>query len=394
MRTPVLSCLGVETEERPALDGWFKRAFGDDDPESLGSGWWSGVLAVFFGFLGFGAVLCLHFPEILTSAELRELYPMPLMRRIIQATIVLAFVCALISGYLRTRKTMAIAGIVLSLGAGLLGGSKVPIDGSFDYEVYLGFDWFLLNLLLLGLVFVPLERLFPLRPEQSSFRGGWTTDVMHLVVSHVGVQAFALATFAPASLMFTWAVYPPIQEALRAQPLILQFAEVLIITDLAQYWIHRSFHTVPFLWRFHAVHHSSESMDWLAAPRVHLVEILVTRGLSFIPIFVLGFDQLAIYAYLVFVSGHAIFIHANVSWNLRWLEPFLVTPRYHHWHHSAQREAYDKNYAVHVPWLDRLFGTYHFPDEGFPDSYGVDDRAYPKGGYLEQFVYPFRLRGE
>jgi lathosterol oxidase len=379
-------------EDLAALDGWFKRTFGDDDPESVGSGWWSGVLALFFGFLAFGAVLCLHFPELLTSAELRDLYPMPIMRRIIQATIVIGFTCALVSGFLRRRKTMAVAGVVLSLGAALLGGSKVEIDGPIEGTVYLGFDWFLLNLLLLGLVFVPLERLFPLKPEQSSFRPGWTTDVMHLVVSHVGVQILALATFAPAALAFSWAVYPPLQEALQAQPIAIQAIEIILVTDLAQYWIHRGFHTVPFTWRFHAVHHSSEQMDWLAAPRVHLVEILVTRGLSFIPVFVLGFDQLAIVVYLVFVSGHAIFIHANVNWNLRWLEPFLVTPRFHHWHHSAQAEAWDKNFAVHVPWLDRLFGTLYFPKRDWPSKYGVDDRAHPTGGYLDQLAYPFRRR--
>ena len=55
--------------------------FGDDDPSGFGTGWWSGVLSAFFGMLGFGAVICLHFPQVLSSPELRPHYPMELIRR-------------------------------------------------------------------------------------------------------------------------------------------------------------------------------------------------------------------------------------------------------------------------------------------------------------------------
>jgi len=41
-------------------------AFGDNEPSHFGSGWWSGVLSTFFGLLSFGAVLCLHFPQLLS----------------------------------------------------------------------------------------------------------------------------------------------------------------------------------------------------------------------------------------------------------------------------------------------------------------------------------------
>jgi lathosterol oxidase len=379
-----------DPRDRAVLDALFRRAFGDDDPEALGSGWWSGVIGVFCGFLALGAVLCLHFPELLTSTELRALYPMPLVRGLIQGVIVVGFTAGVVSGLRRRRKTLAAAAVGLSLGAALLGGSRVPIEGPVEGELYLGLDWFLLNLLLLGLLFVPLERAFPLRPAQSTFRPGWTTDVMHLVVSHVGVQALTLATVAPATVLFAWAIHPPLQRAIQSQPLALQVVVVLLVTDLSQYAIHRLFHAVPALWRFHAVHHSSPAMDWLAAPRVHLVEILVTRGLSFVPVFVLGFHATAVYAYLLFVSVHAIFIHANLRWNLRWLEPFLVTPRIHHWHHASALVARDRNFAVHLPILDRLFGTAYLPATAWPEGYGVDDRGHPDGGYLEQFVYPFR----
>ena len=102
-------------------------------------------------------------------------------------------------------------------------------------------------------------------------------------------------------------------------------------------------------------------MDWLAGSRLHLVDVAVTRGLTYVPIYVLGFAEAALVAYVVFVSVQATFIHANVRFEfgpLRWL---VATPRFHHWHHGTEPEAVDKNFAVHLPVLDWLFGTFHLP---------------------------------
>jgi lathosterol oxidase len=152
--------------------------------------------------------------------------------------------------------------------------------------------------------------------------------------------------------------------------------------------MHRLEHTVPFLWRFHAVHHSCEKMDWLAASRLHLVDIVVIRAVTFIPLYVLGFANGPIFAYLVFVSFHAIFIHANVNFRFGWLDWVIATPRFHHWHHSAQEEAIDKNFAVHLPMLDKLFGSLHLPRGEWPASYGIAGNPVPESFFVHA-VYPF-----
>ena len=154
--------------------------------------------------------------------------------------------------------------------------------------------------------------------------------------------------------------------------------------------IHRLFHTVPFLWRFHAIHHSSVHLDWIAGSRLHLVDVVITRGFTLIPIVLLGFSQPAVYAYVVFVSFHAVFIHANVRWRwprLRWL---VATPEFHHWHHTSDEEGLDKNFAAFLPALDRLFGTAHLPDH-WPQRYGTV-KFQPPEDYLGQLLYPFRRR--
>ena len=116
---------------------------------------------------------------------------------------------------------------------------------------------------------------------------------------------------------------------------------------------------------------------------------MLTRGLSFIPLYVLGFSPPAVYAYLVFVSFHAVFIHANVRWRFRPLEWLVVTPRFHHWHHAAAPEAVDKNFAIHLPVIDRLFGTAHFPPGRWPDAYGLAGPPLADG-WFRQLAAPFR----
>jgi len=108
-----------------------------------------------------------------------------------------------------------------------------------------------------------------------------------------------------------------------------------------------------------------------------------------VPLLLFGFAQRALEAYLVFVSFHAVFIHANLRFGLRFVEPFLVTPRFHHWHHSAAAEARDRNFAVHLPWIDVAFGSRYLPECAWPEECGIEGRPVPPG-WLGQTAYPFR----
>ena len=355
----------------------------------FGSGWISGVLAVAFGALGYGGVLCLVFPDLLTTPDARGLYPLELVRVLLHAFLVAAFGLGTLSVVLRRRKTLGVTGVALAVAAMLVGGPYVEITGAVTGTRSLGLDWFLLDLLVVAVLFVPLERAFPLRPAQGIFRAGWDTDLAHFGVSHLLVQLTVFLTMAPAVIAFGWAARPWLREWVAAQPLVVQVAEAVVVADLAQYWAHRAFHRIPLLWRFHRIHHSAVALDWLAGSRLHLVDIVITRGLSFVPLYVLGFAPAALYAYLVFVSFHAVFIHANVRFRLRWLDWLLVMPRYHHWHHAAHAEAVDRNFAVHLPVIDRMFGTRYLPDDRWPETYGLAGDVVPER-YVAHLIFPFR----
>jgi sterol desaturase/sphingolipid hydroxylase (fatty acid hydroxylase superfamily) len=347
------------------------------------------VLAVALAALAYGGVLCLLFPSLLTTPDARAHYPLGVVRFLIYAFLVAGFVLGTLSVFLRRDRTLGLTAVALATAATLLGGSSAALGDVSGGAGYLGLDWFLLNVLVLALLFVPLERLFARLPDQPIFRAGWQTDLAHFAVSHLLVQVTVLLTLAPAALFFAWAVRPGLQQAVQSQPLILQLVEIVVVADLAEYVVHRAFHRVPWLWRFHAIHHSARALDWLASSRLHLLDIVVTRGLSFVPLYVLGFSSPAVYAYLVFVSFHAVFIHANVRFRFRPLEWLVVTPRFHHWHHAAAPEAVDKNFAIHLPVIDRLLGTAYFPDGRWPDAYGLTGPPIPDG-WVRQLLSPFR----
>ena len=130
-------------------------------------------------------------------------------------------------------------------------------------------------------------------------------------------------------------------------------------------------------------------MDWIAGARMHFLEILILRGTTVIPTIMLGFSQSAVGAYVLVVYLYATFVHSNLGLRFGLVEKVLVTPRFHHWHHGIEKEAIDVNFAIHFPLLDRLFGTYHMPEDGrWPEGYGIKGPM-PKG-YWQQFLHPFR----
>ncbi|HEU0202815.1 MAG TPA: sterol desaturase family protein [Burkholderiaceae bacterium] len=354
----------------------------------------AGLTSGLLGMLCVLAELCFLLPDLLVTPDALPIYKahIGLFRGILQASIVATLVLGALSIALARPNRRGLLGIALGVTALLMGGAEAePLDIGGARAFSAGLDYFVLELLLLGLVFMPLEALFPLRVRRV-FRPGWQTDLKHFFVSHAGVQLLSFAALIPAQVLFAWAVRLDFQQAVAVQPLWLQFIEMIFAVDFATYWIHRVFHQVPWLWSFHAIHHSSQHMDWLASSRMHIVDVVVTRAVAFVPVFLLGFAPPALYAYLVFVSFHAVFIHANVRWRfpgLRWL---ISTPAYHHWHHTSDEEGIDKNFAQFLPFWDVLFGTAHQPSH-WPRNYGTVNFQPPES-YLGQLVYPFRRRGK
>src|SRR5689334_4180898 len=110
-----------------ALDRYFRRVFGDDQPKGIGSGWAAGVSSLIAGALGFSGVLCLHFPQLLTAPVLRARYPVPLLRGVLEAVLIASVLLGLFSVARRRRKILGLTGIFLAISAMALGGAAVPL---------------------------------------------------------------------------------------------------------------------------------------------------------------------------------------------------------------------------------------------------------------------------
>jgi sterol desaturase/sphingolipid hydroxylase (fatty acid hydroxylase superfamily) len=352
----------------------------------FGKGKISGVLALVMSLMSLGAVLCFHFPEALTTPHLREVYPIEFLRKLLAFFIFVSLLMGVVSCVLSESKILGLIGVLISLIATFLGGSTVPVPESVEKSNYLGFDWFILDLLIVVLVFVPVEIFFR-RRSQFLFRSQWQTDLAHFFVSHLLIQVTTLLILSPALLLGKYLSVPLVQTFVQSFPLIFQFLAIMALADFTQYWVHRSFHKIPSLWKIHAIHHSVQEMDWLAGSRLHLVDIVVTRAITLVPLFLLGFSDSAMKAYLIFVAFWATFIHTNIKFKLWRIRNIIATPIFHHWHHASSKEAIDKNFAVHLPILDILFNSYYLPKD-WPQDYGVAGEPVPDG-YWKQLIWPF-----
>ena len=234
-------------------------------------------------------------------------------------------------------------------------------------------------------VLTPLERLWPRRREQRVFRFGFATDIIHLVVS---LALVALLTAVPMTLLRP--VVPEITPVAHWVDALGPFGQgvvMLVVFDFVNYVGHRVQHEVPFLWRFHRIHHSSEQLDWLAGARVHPLPSVLDGLFRAVPALLFGLTEAGASVLTVIVTLSAVLTHANVSWRLPRLSRWWATPEFHHWHHAAEPEAVNRNYAGVLPIWDRLFGTFHLPDR-YPRSYGAD-RPVPHG-WWGQLIDPLR----
>lgn len=354
----------------------------------FGSGWLSGFFGIVLAVVGLSFVAALRWQMSFAMPELAALREWPGFRALVHIVLLSAYGLSLLSLLLRPRKALGLTALVITLTASILGGASVQPHESHDWGIFFGVDFFAVNMIATGLMFAPLERVFPRRKDQRLFRPEWSEDLFYYLLSSMLVQVITFLALAPSSYInghFGW--LSGTRAAISGLPWVVQFALAMVLTDLAQYWFHRLFHRIPILWGFHAVHHSAKSMDWLAGARMHFVEIVLLRGVTSLPLLTLGFLPSVMQAYVGLVYVYASLVHANLRGDFNRLGKWLVVPRFHHWHHAIEAEGIDKNFAIHFPLIDRLFGTYYFPDSTWPSGYGVPE-AVPQG-YLPQLRYPF-----
>nr|WP_233170708.1 sterol desaturase family protein [Herbaspirillum sp. ASV7] len=233
-------------------------------------------------------------------------------------------------------------------------------------------------LVLLTALFAPLERWFAVR-EQKLDKRALAQDLGFYFLSSLTpalVMGFPLAMIAelgrallPAGLL----------QASASLPLLPRLSLAFVVGEVGFYWGHRLSHEIPWLWRFHAVHHRPQQMYYLVNTRAHPVDLVLTRLFGLTPLYLFGLagpgaaGMATPVAVILIGTVWGFFIHSNVRFRFRPLEWVLATPVFHHWHHSRV-DHINRNYASTFPLLDRLFGTYYLP-QAWPADYGVAEDA-------------------
>jgi sterol desaturase/sphingolipid hydroxylase (fatty acid hydroxylase superfamily) len=239
-----------------------------------------------------------------------------------------------------------------------------------------------IGIALLFLLFVPLEKLFALR-RQRVFRKGLLTDLTHILVNNALTTVAVIALVVVTAIPVFW-----IRRFDLVGNLSTEWAIALAVALVAvgNYWGHRLTHQVPFLWRFHSVHHSIEQMDWVASGRLHPLDQAFTQAFTIFPLFVLGYGAGVFGGVAVFITLLALFQHANVRLRFPGVRWVINTPEWHHWHHAIDDEARDKNFGL--PVVDKIFGTAYLPKGRRPVGFGTRSPV-PADGYLRHLAYPF-----
>ena len=239
-----------------------------------------------------------------------------------------------------------------------------------------------IGIALLFVVFVPLEKLFAFR-KQRVFRTGLLTDLTHILVNGAVTAVAVVALVVVAAIPVFWIRRFDLVGAL---PTEVAVGLAVALVAVGNYWGHRLTHQVPFLWRFHSVHHSIEQMDWVASGRLHPFDQAFTQAFTVFPLFLLGYGAGVFGGVAVFITLLALFQHANVRLRFPGVRWVINTPEWHHWHHAIDDDARDKNFGL--PVVDKIFGTAYLPKDRRPVGFGTRSPV-PAGGYLRHLAYPF-----
>ncbi|MGI9569468.1 MAG: sterol desaturase family protein [Desulfobulbia bacterium] len=171
-------------------------------------------------------------------------------------------------------------------------------------------------------------------------------------------------------------------------PVALQVCLMLVLAEFPRYWLHRAFHNLAPMWRFHAVHHSPHRLYWLNVGRFHPIEKAVQYVFDALPFALMGLSTEVLGAYFIFYAINGFYQHSNCLVLLGPLNYIVSGPELHRWHHSVNIKESNNNYGNNLIIWDVIFGTRFLPQNRLVGDLGLLNRNYPKS-LIAQMKTPF-----
>jgi sterol desaturase/sphingolipid hydroxylase (fatty acid hydroxylase superfamily) len=257
-----------------------------------------------------------------------------------------------------------------------------------------------IGLIVLSAVFWLVERTRPAVPHQRRRGVDTRVDVAYWFFTPLVTRAVTRVSLGVVFLVIAWSQGHTLDELRQlattrqtwasSLPLGVQVPLILLLADVLAYATHRLFHA-RWLWPFHAIHHSSTTVDWLSSVRLHPVNDVIARVVQVLPLYWMGLNAVALAAFVPFLTFYALLLHANVNWSFGPLRFVIASPVFHRWHHTSEEEGLDRNFAGLFPFIDLAFGTFYMPEGRQPRRFGILGGSVPDG-LVKQLVYPFRRR--
>ena len=230
---------------------------------------------------------------------------------LLHAVLLFTYGSALASLILHPGTKLGYAGMAVAIAASFASTCAAPA-GEGTSDILSGAGFFTVNLLSAALLLIPPERFSPHRPLEAVMSTARREALFYCLATSMLVQALAFLAPAPAMEVPTW--WAGIRAAVSGQPLLVQVSEIIVLTDLAQFWLHRAIASLPFSWRFHAASHCARAIDWLSGSELHQPKPLAARYLAAVPMLALGFSPLAVQACLAFLCVGPAMLEAYTRW--------------------------------------------------------------------------------
>ncbi len=246
-----------------------------------------------------------------------------------------------------------------------------------------------------ALITIVFERIQPKHLNWNVSKNDVKTDLVHALISMIFLpqlleallRALLLVLAIRLSEFIGFSVWP------EHWPIALQVVLAMLISQFGEYWIHRGMHEIPFLWRFHAIHHSPKRLYWLNASRFHPLDTATSFSATLISLLILGVPDDVLVFVTVWMAVHGLFQHCNIDIKLGFLNYIFSLAELHRWHHSLKLEEANANYGNNIIFWDIVFGTMYYPKNKEASEYiGLHDIADFPESYPKQLLAPFKWK--